>query len=421
MKVSPSSVILIAATITVARAETAEGDGIFAQFATSKGSIEVLLEYEKAPKTVANFITLAEGTRNRIDPNTGRLTRAPLYNGQTFYSVVNEFGFFPLPSTYYALTGSGTTTPAGEPGYHVPDEFDASLRHTGYNVSMSALANFTGAFMGSETNRGPNRNGSQIMFTGNTTLTRFDDVNSIFGSITDPSSRAVVDAIIFGGAGTTTISSVTIERVGQAALDFDEHAQGLPYVGPPLGELRIGQGAVHFDHDDPLDSGSFFSFRRSTDLLSWSPTTVLHVDPGFGTESSTQLDDIGGPTAFFDMLLTRHPGGLSPSTLANRTLVLNTAPPNVITYTFVFDETGTGGTTNYSVDASDGVITSMSYEAEGYGASLIIESSNIPTELRAKLGFDSEDASHLIGRHFLEGYNDPFWSPIGSGSLTLSK
>ncbi|MBK1827672.1 peptidylprolyl isomerase [Haloferula rosea] len=421
MKVSLCSLILIAGSITAVRAETSEGDGIFAQFVTNKGTIEVVLEYEKAPKTVANFITLAEGTRNRIDPNTGRLTRAPLYNGQTFYSVVNEFGFFPLPSTFYALTGSGTSSSVGGPGYAVPDEFDASLRHNGYNVSMSALANFTGTLFGPEINRGPNTNGSQIMFTGNTILTRFDDVNSIFGSVTDPASRAVVDAIIFGGAGTTTISNVTIERVGQAALDFDEHAQNLPYVGPPLGELRVEENAVHFDHDEPLGSGSFFSFRRSSDLLSWSPTTRRHIDPDFGTEPSTQLDEIAAPKAFFDMLLTRHPGGLSPATLANRTLVLNTAPPNVITYTFVFDSTGTGGTTNYSVDASDGVITSLSYVAEGYGASLQITSSNIPTPLRARLGFDSEDASNLIGRHFLEGFNDPFWSPIGSGQLTLSK
>lgn len=419
MKNLVRSFLLVAAPISVACAETVEGDGIVAHISTNRGVIEVDLEYEKAPKTVANFITLAEGTRARIDPDTGLLTNEPMYDGQTFYSVVNEFGF--PTNTYYALTGSGTSNSIGQPGFTILDEFESSLRHTGYTLSMATLANFTGQFLGSEVNRGPNTCGSQFMLAGNTTLTRFDDVNSVFGSISDSSSQAIVDLIILGGAGTTTIVGVTIERTGEDALAFDEHAQGLPTVGAPEGTFRVEPGAAFFDHDEPLDSGSFFSFSRSSDLSSWSPTTMRHIEPALAPEASTQMDEIGASKAFYDMFLTRHPGGLTPTSLANRTLVLNTLPPNVITYTFVIDALGTGGTSNYSVDGSDGTISSLTYEIQGYGAFIEITSSNIPTPLRAQLGFDSEDASDFIGRHFLEGFNDPFWGPIGSGTLTLSK
>lgn len=421
MKTFSKLLLSLVALALTARAEVNDGEGLVAQIATNRGTIAVILEYEKAPKTVANFITMAEGTRARVDPNTGRLTRQPLYNGQTFYSVVNEFGFFPLPSTYYALTGSGTSDSNGDPGFSIPDEFDPSLRHTGYTLSMAAVANFSGQFLGSETNRGPNSGGSQIMITGNTTLTRFDDVNAVFGRITDPASRSVVDTMIFGGAGTTTIEGVIIQRLNQAAIDFDEHAQGLPTVGLPEGGVRIESGATYLDHDLPLEQGSILSFSRSGDLTTWSPTVRRHIDAALAPESSTQLDSIGADRAFYNLFLTRNPGGLAPASLANRTLVMSTSGTNVITYTFHFDATGLGGTANYSVDGSDGAITSVSYSPDGYGAGFEITTSNIPTPLRARLGFDTENGTHLIGRQYLEGFNDPFWSPIGRGVTTLTK
>jgi len=422
MKAPLRALFLVTAGMSAVNAETAEGDGIYAQFDTNRGVIEVVLEYEKAPKTVANFITLAEGTRARIDPNTGELTRTPLYDGQTFYSVVSQGSFFPgQPGTYYALTGSGTGDSNGGPGFTLPDEFESTLRHTGYNLSMATLANFTGAAFGSEVNRGPNSTGSQIMFIGNSILTRFDDVNSVFGNVVDLPSRLLVDAIMVGGAGTTTITGVTIERVGQAALDFDEHAQGLPSVGPPVGKFRVDDGAAYFDHDEPLGSGSFFSFSRSSDLSSWSPTTMRHIEPALGPEASTKMDDIGASKAFFEMFLTRHPGGLTPSSLANRTLVLETAPPNVETFTFVFDGNGTGGTSAKSGVEEEESITSVSYDVQGYGAYIEISSSN-STAVRAQIGFDSEDVSDFIGRHYLEeSAGGGFWVPKGNGTATLSK
>ena len=421
MKTFSKLLLSLVALALAARAEVNDGEGLVAQIATNRGTIAVILEYEKAPKTVANFITLAEGTRTRIDPTTGKLTRQPLYNGQTFYSVVNEFNFPPLPSTIYALTGSGSTDSNGEPGFTIPDEFDPSLRHTGYALSMATVANFTGQFFGSEINRGPNSGGSQIMITGNSTHTRFDDINAVFGRIADAASRAVVDALIFGGAGTTTITNVTIQRTGQPAIDFDEHAQGLPTVGLPQGQFRIESGATYFDHDEPLERGSILSFSRSGDLSTWSPEVNRHISSALAPEASTQLDSIGADKAFYNLFLARNPGGLSPANLANRTLVISTSGSNVITYTFAFDATGLGGTANYSVDGSDGTITSVTYVPDGYGAAFEITTSNIPTPLRARLGFDTEDETQIIGRHFLEGFNDPFWSPIGRGVATLTK
>lgn len=397
---------------------------IIARIETNRGAIDVVLEYEKAPKTVANFITLAEGTRARIDPNTGLLTTAPLYDGQAFYSVVNRPDFFfPTNSSYYAVTGSGAPTADGSPGFTFPDEFDASLTHTGYTLSMATLADLDGAEPfdiepPSEINKGPNTNGSQIVLTGSAALNRFDNINTVFGSIPSAASRLIVDQIMSGGSGGTTITGVTIVR--DPGVEFDEHAQNLPTMGSPVGKFRVAHGAAYFDHDEPLGSGSFFSFSRSSDLSSWSPTTMRHIDPALGPEASTKMDDIGASKAFFEMFLTRHPGGLAPSSLANRTLVLETAPPNVETFTFVFDGNGTGGTSAKSGVEEDASITSVSYDVQGYGAYIEISSSNL-TAVRAQIGFDSEDVSDFIGRHYLEESGGGFWVPKGNGTATLSK
>jgi peptidyl-prolyl cis-trans isomerase A (cyclophilin A) len=95
--------------------------GTYAVFETSQGNIVVRLLEKEAPQTVANFIGLAEGTKEFADPRSGQKTKRPFYDGLIFHRVIPDFmiqGGCPL--------GTGT----GGPGYQFADEFHASLRHS---------------------------------------------------------------------------------------------------------------------------------------------------------------------------------------------------------------------------------------------------------------------------------------------------
>ena len=116
---------------------------LYATLKTSMGDIVVQLFEDKAPKTVANFVGLASGTKEWTDPKTGEKVKKPLYNGTIFHRVIPGFmiqGGDPL--------GNGT----GGPGYRFEDEFNPDLRHTKGGILSMA-------------NAGPNTNGSQFFIT----------------------------------------------------------------------------------------------------------------------------------------------------------------------------------------------------------------------------------------------------------------
>ena len=168
---------------------------LFAHFTTSEGSFTIRLFEQEVPNTVANFVGLAEGTKEWTDPRSGRKTKEPYYNGTIFHRVIDGFmiqGGDPL--------GQGT----GGPGYSFADEFSPKLRHT--KAGLLSMAN-----------RGPNTNGGQFFITlGQTPW--LDNKHSIFGEVTE--GMDVVKKI--GSTATSkpgdkpvkpiTIQSVTIER-----------------------------------------------------------------------------------------------------------------------------------------------------------------------------------------------------------------
>jgi len=146
---------------------------LYATLRTSHGDIVIRLFKDHAPRTVRNFVELAEGTREWTDPRTGKASHEKLYDGTVFHRVLAGFmiqGGDPL--------GNGT----GDPGYKFADEFHPDL-------------SFNKPYLLAMANAGPGTNGSQFFITVSPTtwLTR---KHTIFGEVTDPASQKVVDSII---------------------------------------------------------------------------------------------------------------------------------------------------------------------------------------------------------------------------------
>ncbi len=135
---------------------------------TSRGQIELRLHADKAPRTVNNFVALAEDG---------------YYDGLVFHRVIDDF---------MVQTGDPTGTGRGGPGYTFEDEFHPDLRHDGPGVLSMA-------------NAGANSNGSQFFIT-HVATPWLNDKHSVFGRVT--SGQDVVDAIAQGDR----IESIEIGR-----------------------------------------------------------------------------------------------------------------------------------------------------------------------------------------------------------------
>jgi peptidyl-prolyl cis-trans isomerase A (cyclophilin A) len=118
--------------------------GTYAVFETSEGTIVVRLFEKDAPKTVANFVELAEGNREWKHPTTRQQTKTPLYNGTIFHRVIPDF---------MIQGGDPMGTGFGGPGYQFEDETKGSP-HSFDKPGKLAMAN-----------AGPNTNGSQFFIT----------------------------------------------------------------------------------------------------------------------------------------------------------------------------------------------------------------------------------------------------------------
>ncbi|QVQ50457.1 peptidylprolyl isomerase [Spiractinospora alimapuensis] len=165
-----------------------------ARLKTTKGEIVLRLFQDKAPNTVANFVELAEGSRQWRHPQTGETSNAPLYDGTIFHRVIPGFmiqGGDPL--------GSGR----GGPGYKFGDEFTPELR-------------FDRPYLLAMANSGPSTNGSQFFITVGP-QPHLNDRHTIFGEVEQ--GQDVVDAIANAQTGANdrpaediVVQSVTIER-----------------------------------------------------------------------------------------------------------------------------------------------------------------------------------------------------------------
>jgi peptidyl-prolyl cis-trans isomerase A (cyclophilin A) len=161
---------------------------------TNAGRIVVRLFPDHAPKTVRNFVELAEGGKEWKDPSTKQATTAKLYDGTVFHRVIPNFmiqGGDPL--------GSGR----GGPGYQFADEFHPDLQ-------------FSRPYLLAMANAGPGTNGSQFFITTAPTP-HLNRKHTIFGEVIEGAD--VVDRISHAKTGSqdrpvedVVIESVTIDR-----------------------------------------------------------------------------------------------------------------------------------------------------------------------------------------------------------------
>lgn len=164
-------------------------DGLYADIKTSKGNIIVELAYEKAPITVANFVSLAEGKNPFVDE---QYKGKQYFDGLKFHRVVNDF---------VVQAGDPTGTGAGGPGYVFKDEFSPELTHDKEGTLSMA-------------NSGPFTNGSQFFITHKPTPF-LDNRHSVFGYTIK--GMDVVNSI----TESDVIESVKIIRQGKNAKKFD--------------------------------------------------------------------------------------------------------------------------------------------------------------------------------------------------------
>ncbi len=139
---------------------------------TNRGDIKVALFGNHAPKTVANFVGLAQGTKEYSTQNASGGPSGPFYDGAVFHRVIRGF---------MIQGGDPTGTGRGGPGYTFADEFHPELA-------------FNKPYLLAMANAGPGTNGSQFFITvGPQPHLTFK--HTIFGEVADQASRAVGDGI----------------------------------------------------------------------------------------------------------------------------------------------------------------------------------------------------------------------------------
>jgi cyclophilin family peptidyl-prolyl cis-trans isomerase len=389
---------------------------IYADFQTSLGSFSCELNHTATPRTVANFITLAEGSRAWLDGGTGVVSKVkppqPFYNGLTFHRVVND-----APSFAIAQSGSRKADGSDGPGYTFPDEMDEAVPES-YKFDQPYLLAMA--------NSGPNTNGSQFFLTG-TTIPHLEGVHTVFGRVS--SGTEVVDAILGVEVNASdkplvpvVIQNVVIRRVGKEAVKFKPAKQPLPKVAAAKFKtvaLTNGNHRLLFTQkarsvsriwtDTPENPGWDLVFER---YLGSGEPTYKGGDVSLGGRTLP----LPAPASWLrPSVVTYGSDALAPTRMNGWQLALSNEAGD-----FVLNFPVTGGPTYVYTEAAtttprNGTITSVSYSPDGYGATLVIESSGL-FPLRFRMGFDAFDGTALTGRQTGSYWSIFRWVPLSDGS-----
>jgi peptidyl-prolyl cis-trans isomerase A (cyclophilin A) len=164
--------------------------GTYAIFETSQGNIVIRLLEKEAPKTVANFIGLAEGSKEFTDERTGQKQKKNYYDGLTFHRVIPDF---------MIQGGCPRGDGRGGPGYTFGDEFHPSLKHS--KAGKLSMAN-----------AGPGTNGSQFFITVAATPW-LDNKHTIFGEVVEGQDVADKISKLPRDASDRPRTPVTLQKV----------------------------------------------------------------------------------------------------------------------------------------------------------------------------------------------------------------
>ena len=190
---------------TAQKSTVAANEGIFAEFETTKGKIVVVLEYKKTPITVANFVSLIEGTNTFITDE--KLKGKPFYNGLKFHRVIKDF---------MIQGGDPAGNGSGGCGYSFKDEFIPEMKFDKGGILAMA-------------NSGPATNSSQFFITHKDTPW-LNGKHTIFGHVV--SGMDVVNAIVQDDV----MLKVSISRKGAEAKKFDAPKVFANYYANKAGE-----------------------------------------------------------------------------------------------------------------------------------------------------------------------------------------
>ncbi len=227
-------IVALALALGALDLSAADGNGLYAELETSKGTITLQLEFEKAPITVANFAGLAEGN---IKHNRGENVR--FYDGLNFHRV--EPGFV-------IQGGDPNANGTGGPGYQFPDEFHPDLKHDSEGILSMA-------------NAGPGTNGSQFFIT--LAPTPFlDGRHAVFGKVVK--GMDVVKSISRGDV----IKKVNIIRMGKAAKEFKTDQKAFEgYINQLAQKKEQAQMAFMDEQKKVLDEKYASAQKSSSGIL----------------------------------------------------------------------------------------------------------------------------------------------------------
>lgn len=231
-------------------------NGIFADFTTSKGDFTVWLDYERAPRAVANFVGLATGEGGWLDAQSNVWHR-PFYDGSIFHRIAtNNLGDrLAIQGGGHAVV-NGTATNFAGPGYAMLEGVTNGLAHSNSVISMA--------------NSGPNTDGSQFFITA-TNVPGWDGSYSVFGHVASGMGVVTsISAMAVQGPGSrpledVVLSNVVIRRVGAAAEAFDVAAQGVP--SPESAPMRAYRAGSNLNLE--------IEVATQTKPLKWSESTTL--------------------------------------------------------------------------------------------------------------------------------------------------
>ncbi|MEY3395042.1 MAG: Peptidyl-prolyl cis-trans isomerase [Verrucomicrobiota bacterium] len=370
---------------------------LYADIQTQAGVITCELNFQQTPRTVANFVSLAEGTRQWVDERSGSLSRLkpaqPFYPGIIFHRVINTEGFSIIQAG--SKRGDGTDGP----GYEFPDEM---------NLNLPASYRFDQPYCLAMANSGPNTNGSQFFITGEP-IEGLEGKHTVFGKVV--SGQTVVDSILGSEVDendrpTTdvTIQSISIRRLGKLAQKFKPSSYKLPTLSAPTFKVTAAPSPANT---------SRFLFKQSlnTELL-----VFASIDPGLGQwqqlnsrwyapspYTATYYDITypqGMPITGFRPILAKYAAdAVTPVVPRGYRLAMENdegsyvfSLPAVGPLTYVFTPAGSDVPLNGNVKAD-----TLQYQAAPYHALMAFELDSQKI-IYLQLGFDLKTKTELLGR-----------------------